>query len=421
MALSTRALALLGGALVVTAGLGGLLVGSREPTRPDPTFDAPDLGAPAPVPARPEPELAPPTVRDDATSPTFAAWDVRAVDPSGRPLADARLVATGPGGARREATGRALWDDVVPGEWTLAVEHADYPRHEVAAAPSLARTLRTIVRLDHAVRLSGTVRDRHGAPKPGTRVWFLRKNEAHPIDGDTARARVAAIADREGAFRVELPEAGPWRASIGGVGRAEVASDVQEIGYGWPTGLDVVLAGATRLEVRFDAPVEHADRAVLQILERVTDHPTSTPPPERMAEDLMDGIRDERLERAGLTRGDGRGSLEDSVLPIEPGTPDPAPDRPEWMTRSATSLARRSHVVQQGLPAGQELRLALVVDEQRYESAQSFLLRGDEVLVVELKAPRVPESTSAIDLPLPLQVRIEPLPDRAPAAGFHWR
>ena len=366
------------------------------------------------------------------------------IDGAGRSLGDALLVATGPEGEELRSQGPALWRDLPPGAWSVSAEHERFPTHRARAELVAGRSNRTIVRLDRELRLQGTVRDRFGTPAVGTRVWFLRAGESHPADGDEARTRIGAITDRSGAFRVDLPEAGAWRVSVGGLGGAEMLSEPEELEHGSPSSLEVVTGGATRLEVALDRPLaDPIRRGVLQVLER-------RPPPEpqilleRPANastslgtgPLRDGApRDlERLRDIGALPGGRRADPqelddeEDELLrerlraeASEAGEPSRTP--PEWLARTTLDLSGAQSFPVQHLPAQSDLRIALVLDEARFEAPQVFRLRPDETTRVEITLPGdVPAADDGGEaLPLGMRVRVVPLPADAPPPGFLWR
>lgn len=368
--------------------------------------------------------LASPGVRNTAVQEESTSWDVRAVDGSGRPLADAVLEARGPGEVILSARGRTLWEELEPGTWRLEVSHPDYPDHALQVELEPESTRRSIVRLSETIRITGMVRDRHGAPRPGSRIWFLKPGENHPFDGDSARARLGAVSDKTGGFRIDLPGPGEWRVSVGGVGTAEASALPREIGHGWPTELEVVLSGSTRLTVNFDRVPEVQNRAIVQVLERVDYVPLPVVPDDLPEVSLGVEIEERRRRRArdgsspdiGLDPGSRtEGSDVGYALP-----PRPTPSR-EWINRAASNAMDRMKVVLDGLPVGRELRLALQLDGARFETSQVFSLRGDEVVRIDLVLPDIPDPIPVDPSTLPIQLAVEPLGPDAPEEGFHWR
>jgi len=443
---------LFAGALV-TAGAAVYLAGTRlGGDAPPPAAIAPPSPTPAASPdPRPgdgrEVELVRPREREEASE--GVAWDVRVIDGSGRSLTDALLVATGPDGEERRSTGPVLWRDLAPGAWSLSAEHERFPTHHARAELVASRPNRTIVRLDRSLRLSGSVRDRFGTPSVGTRVWFLRGGESHPTDGDQARTRMGAVTDRSGAFRIDLPEAGEWRVSIGGLAGAEMLSEPQELEHGSPSSLEVVLGGATHLEVALDRPLaDPIRRGALQVLER-------RPPPEpqvvleRPTDDSasLGAVRLSRDDPADLERLRDIGALPGGRRPdLQRPDPQQLDDQqdelererlraeageagetvhapPEWLARTTLALRDAQSFPVPNLPAGSDLRIALVLDEARFEAPQVFRLRPDETTRVEITlpgaAPLAGEGSEV--LPLAMRVRVVPLPPEAPRPGFTWR
>ena len=96
---------------------------------------------------------------------------------------------------------------------------------------------------------------------------------------------------------------------------------------------------------------------------------------------------------------------------------------PEWLARTTLALRSAQSFPVPNLPAGSDLRIALVLDEARFEAPQVFRLRPDETTRVEITlpgaAPLAGEGSEV--LPLAMRVRVVPLPPEAPRPGFTWR
>jgi len=163
--------------------------------------------------------------RTDAADSVLSTLEVRVVDPHGAPLPEATIQASTEASKEMlQARGRALWTGVEPGAWLLEVSHPDYPTHRTRVDLKPDKSLRHIVQLDTQLPVRGRVIDRFGRTLAATNVWFLAPGERHPgavplgaspaVSTSTDRPLVTSC-DRRGRFAIDLPEAGPWRVSLG--------------------------------------------------------------------------------------------------------------------------------------------------------------------------------------------------------------
>lgn len=408
-----------------------------ERRRADPRVASPVReGAPTPIDAR-----APRSALSEPRAPT--SWEVRVIDPAGAPLPGARIRATSPDGALLEASGRARWEGTAAGEWRLVVEHADFPTFDGAVRVEAGRSNREIVRLDREISVAGRVIDRFGSPRAGERLWFLRSGERHPQGSDDLGALVSALADSRGRFRAALPQAGPWRVTVGPVGAERLAMGrPQELSHGGPMELEVVLPGATQLSVRCSRVPGPGDEdgspVTLQVLERAQapapesrrgpgGGPGRSPGgelgrgvgPDPPALGKLSAEQRKRLERGLEERGAGVEADTGYVGP--PGTVAP----PAWLGRATVRPDADGRALFTNLPTRVDLRLALLRPGERHESDLVFHLRPDERTILTLRVPAPLPTQAAHDpaapLHLPLHLRTEVLGQDERPAGFHWR
>ncbi|MCP3915223.1 MAG: carboxypeptidase regulatory-like domain-containing protein [bacterium] len=99
--------------------------------------------------------------------------------------------------------------------------------------------------------VEGTVTDRFGAPVGGERVFVLAANQVHPPEGAELGAYATARTSKSGKFTVAVPNAGPWRLSVGPPGAPRLTpSDARPIEAG--VTADVIVPGSALLRVVFD-------------------------------------------------------------------------------------------------------------------------------------------------------------------------
>ena len=65
--------------------------------------------------------------------------------------------------------------------------------------------------------------------------------------------------------------------------------------------------------------------------------------------------------------------------------------------------------------------ILIQLDGARFETGQTFSLRGDEVVRIDLVLPDIPDPIPVDPSTLPIQLEVEPLGPEAPEEGFHWR
>lgn len=367
--------------------------------------------------------------RTDAADTPLAALEVRVVDPHGAPLPQATIRATTEAsGEALQARGRTFWTELEPGAWQLEVTHADYPTHRTRVFLTADQSLRHIVQLDTLLPVRGRVIDRFGRPRAATEVWFLKPGERHPSAAPPGASPAVPVSTdlplltvcgRRGRFEIDLPEAGPWRVSLGRAGD-ELAHmrRPRELHHGDRGELEVVLAGTTWLEV---VCTRGATEAVyIRILRRVEQRDTDSL---AGAGALPPGPFSGEPGEARRTTGDSgaTGDPSDKRAGVPPGErvgADPSP----WTTFAGRRLVG-GRVIFDRLPAGEELRFAVQRGEVLNESDSSFSMRPDQRARIEfeLEAEPLAREAEGEALPLAIRFRTAPLEDDELPAGFHWR
>lgn len=393
---------LLAGAVAAWLLLGGT---SREETVPAP--EGRTAAGDDPPPREPDLETRVERVPEGRTAP--ARLTVRVVDEEGGALEEARIVASA-GKRTWEGRGRETFVDLLPGATTLRVDHEGYPTWERTLELDGGEHRRQIVQLRHDIVLRGRVLDRFGAPQPGLPVWLLRPGQAHPTSAAVARSLISAMADPHGRVHVTVPEAGRWRVTVGRVSKPEVEGEARELRHGGPDHFEGVVPGATRLEVRIRYPGEPEPLTAV-VLQRREEQQRSA------------GERREEGDLLGEWLGRGRGTelIDEEEEEAGDGTAPERVDVPEWIDRQSRRVPNDGNVVFPHLPAGRELRLAVVRGGERYESASSQTLLPDQRVVAHVDVP-APGTASEEGPPLPLPIRWtrEPLPPDERPAGIHW-
>jgi Carboxypeptidase regulatory-like domain len=420
--------------ITVAAGL-VLLLSDRDPNSKPAALHG-DSGAPEDgTPKVTAPSQAAALARESVDPQAVATLTVRVVDPKGGPVHGA-LITIEVDGEVQDARDNGRFDGLTPGPCSLRVEHPDYPTWERVLALTAGQDKRRIVQLRRDLELRGTVHDRFGLPRPGTRVWFLRPSERHPLDPVDARPLISAMADRDGRLRVTLPEAGTWHASVGPVGEAVLQDEPRELTLGAVDSIEIVLGEQTLLEVRC-AKSDSSSTATVQILVRA----------EQRADLAMDGmglgpgtgsaggpspvnlglpnapgnkpedrdLRAKRLAAAAVARGDDA-----PPPPFDGSEGEPSEASPEWVSRATRRVPNDGVVIFKDLPAAQEFRVGIVRGGQRYESLTGVILAPDERVLVDLDLPPDLDTVHPVTLPLPLRWKTERLaPDENPA-GVRW-
>ena len=348
--------------------------------------------------------------RASATLPDPARLKVTVCDREGGPLLDARITLRVDDQVREHVGRTATFDDLRVDAGVLRVEHEGLPTWERRLTLRAGKLTSLVVKLQQELLLRGHVVDRFGDGLPGKQVWFLRAGERHPVDASAAQRLLSAVSDRDGELAVALPEEGSWRLSVGRVNDIELTDSTRALSHGGPDRFEAVLGGHTRLEVRVDYPGD-PEPVTAAVLARTEDLMAEREDPYEGEYDDRDDdpVRRKRME-AALARG-----------AYEPKTPEQiAQERPLWANRQSRRVANDGHVVFKSLPAGQELRMALIRPGERFESDVSFSLTPDRRAVVELD---LPASTGSAELALPLALRwrSEPLDEGERPVGVHWR
>lgn len=350
------------------------------------------------------------TGRSSAILPDPASLEVRVVNPEGGPL-DKAQIGLRLGLDLLEARGsRHTFDGLPAGHFVLTVQEEGFPTWEQALELRAGERTREVIQLRVDIKLSGLVVDRFGAPRTGMQLWFLRPGQRHPMDSEASRELISAITDRNGQVQVTLPEAGEWRLSTGRIGQIGFTEGPRSFQHGGPDHFELVVGGMTRLEVQVQfsegpEPLTAIVMARREDLQRAR----SEEKPE------TDPVRQKRLE-AALARE----ALQGAPPTRDSSRQAPAPVVSDWVNRKSRRIGGDGKTAFTDLPPGEEFRLAIVRQGERYESSSGLYLRPDQLAVAKARVPAPSTATAEVVMPLPLTWQSRPLtPDERPA-GISW-
>lgn len=348
--------------------------------------------------------------RSSAILPDPASLEVRVVDPEGGPLEEAGI-SLRLGQDILEARGsRHTFDGLPAGPALLTVRQEGFPTWEQGINLCSGERTREVVQLRVDIKLTGLVVDRFGAPRTGVQLWFLRPGQLHPMDSGATRDLISAITDRNGRVQVTLPEAGEWQLSTGRIGRIEFTEGPRSFQHGGPDHFELVLGGMTHLEVqvRFPDGPEALTAIVMgrrEDMQRARSEEKQEPDP----------VRQKRLDAARA-----REALQETPPTRDSSGQTPAPEVSDWVNRQSLRIGSDGKAAFTDLPPGEEFRLAIVRQGERYESSSGLYLRPDQLALAEVRVPAPSTATLDIVMPLPLTWRSNQLTADERPAGISW-
>jgi len=200
--------------------------------------------------------------------------------------------------------------------------------------------------------------------------------------------------------------------------------------------VEEVARGAGRRRARVRAPEGSLDlpRGLAREDEREEDEPGPPAAAERRRgrhrdegrrEDLQRARSEEKPETDPVRQKRLEAALAREALQGAPPTRDssrqaPAPVVSDWVNRKSRRIGGDGKAAFTDLPPGEEFRLAIVRQGERYESSSGLYLRPDQLAVAKARVPAPSTATAEVVMPLPLTWQSRPLtPDERPA-GISW-
>ncbi len=430
--------------VVLAAGgvlAGALLLGEKEgPLRPGAETPSPGRSTSAEAP-RPRPDRLAGMAqggRKSAQEGPAGRLELRLLDEDGRPISG-EVIFTGPEGRTIEATEGTLWESFPVGEWKLLARSEGLIPYEESFELEEGQTLRLTAKLLSKIEIDGVVVDRFGQGVGGVNLWFLRRDQSHPVDFQAGRKIKHAVSDTRGRFRVTIEHKGKIRVSVGRPGEKELESDPIEFHSGGPTHGTIVVSGTARLEIELENPppgiIEgKASPGVAVLAAKETSrekrkrrpgsgkHKKSARP-----ESLREGGRAKNQLAAGAEAG-RTGPAEDAD-PVAPAQSNPGNDRglgagpsPTLVTLAKGNISTAGTLSFQALPPNREIIVEL---ERRGDFFRSDPLRlvADQATVVRFSLPKRRSEQERAKTPygqLVLSSLVRPLPSDAPPLGFTW-
>lgn len=353
----------------------------------------------------------------------------------------------------------ARFEDVTPGAWTLTVTARSMLTHtqEIEVVEGEYQ-LYTVKLLKH-LPITGTVRNQFGEPPGNTVIWFLRPGESHPMERPGARKLLEGQVTAAGDFQIDLPKAGEYRVSVGPIGKPMgTMSQPRELHAGGSQEVDIVVSGGTRLEIQLeDAPAAMAAGKMffrVAIIGRAFQAGgkgskgrfQAATPRSRQA----GSRRGKRTGRSGAKTADGEGGgrrrereTARGEGPVPSGgkqlaadqAPSKVPNDPEqggkapggreedaWIDRVTRNVPTDGRLFFDGLPAGEELKLAFLRRNDRHVSINPIILAEGRHVLVRIRVPdRIPKEQAGEVQDLHVVLETLPLPADAPHPGFYWK
>lgn len=365
-------------------------------------------------------------------------WDVHALDPSGRPIPEATILAR-KGDLLLEGSGEVEWTDVDHGEWTLEVADGESPEVTRRVTVVEGRRNSTYVTLGAPVTVRGTLMNTRGERLRDHIVGFLRPGEDVPTRPAGFRAIAHGTTDASGVYSATLPETARWRPIVVFGGKVLLEGGFETIeSDGLGRRCDIVVQANPRVVFRLDEPEQYTPQGGIAAL---SVYRLSTP---------LELARDAELERRReeiAARAEAEpdplddGSAESQERSSEEAGATASGDDPELQERIARQ-AKWRRVVPEGWrrvassvvpPSGRlvfdhlahdvEYRVALRLDQEVFRVEPSVFLGLGEVVEAQLMPPMPRPEGTPLDEPLrtsPLSPRPIPVEGETPRAGVTW-
>ncbi|QDV09194.1 hypothetical protein Poly30_47510 [Planctomycetes bacterium Poly30] len=360
-------------------------------------------------------------------------WSVKAIDGEGKPLHDARIQASR-GGAVLEATGRAEWSDVAPGNWTLVATADERPVWRREIEIEFGQNHTTIIQLTMGVQIDGRVRDTAGRDQAGRIVGFVPRGERAPELPirwlELPHARTTA----DGRFSLLLPDEGNWRLFVGWGGQiAFEEAAPQTLTVGGKSYVEVTVAAPTRLIVEVedepgvDVAIAHGV-TVYRDAERLATERASArlSPPQPPPVAPLTSVEDEesKLERETVERHEEEVRLRES---------DPEAERLRalrmgvvpsgWAKAKSGFCGLNGRIEFERLPVDEELRFAVSRSPEAFAvDGSAYITAGAEVIVKIELPPPLPSDAPPLTAPRRVSALVMPsTPGSSETPGAVWR
>ncbi len=390
-----------------------------------------------------------------------AVVNVRALNGLGRRVGRAKIrLSNAEGMIEYTADETARFENVSPGAWTLEVTARSLLTHTQTIEVVEGEHQRYTVKLRKHLPITGTVRNRFGDPPGIMPIWFLRPGESHPMERTGARKLLESQVMGGGDFAIDLPKAGEYRISVGPIGKPlGTMSKSRVLHAGGTQEVEIVVSGGTRLEIQLeDPPPTLAEgKAFFRVAIVGQSYRAGNKGAPRRLQAAKAGSRQagsRRGKRSAKSDGEsaaGKGSGRRRARgpskvegPVPSGSKQrtadqdpsgataaskrngrfPGDGREEgaWMDRVTRSVPRDGKLRFEGLPAGEELKLAFLRRNDRHLSINTIILPEDRQVVVSFRVPdRIPKERAGEVQELSVMIDTLPLPANAPKAGFHWK
>ncbi len=369
-------------------------------------------------------------------------WTVRVVDAStGKPLEGAEIEAVLEGATEDSgwlrAVGAATWSEFAPGSWRVRVQVDGYPEWTDLIVVDSANPVRTVVELDPTLHVTGNVVNAYGVPMAYHEVLFLRPGQTKP----EARPEVLKLplvrANAAGAFEIDLPGAGDWRAHVTYAGQAVfVQATPSKLEHGGPNEALITIPAAGRLFVRVeDASASGTQSVYAMSLYRdasgLAEKPVIRGPESRVQPDPADVSEEQKKEDALqlLRETNAFGDPADPETALRKAAFEKAQRlrasvRPEgWVMAKSVRLRRDGTAEIPGVAPGVEFRAAIARDGEAIRIDGSLMIEEGRATLARIMLPpvRPPGSPPLVQartaqlLLESLEERTEPVP-----SGVAW-
>lgn len=428
-----RALPLLLLIAAIAGGLGYMALGPAGPTGPakdspdgpsrqatgDDTAEAPPEGV----------EIAPVApLGTTARGETALMWDIIPMTQVGQIIRDARITATRDG-RERTGAGRIKWTDATAGTWDLVVEAEGKPTWRRTVTLSAGERTRTVARLGDSLRIDGTIIDSFGEPVAGTTVYFLPRGTLHPSrtnvkpTSSLPAARtpeeamyLSATTSAAGQFRVDVPNAGAWRISVGAPGAARwTQSKTSDLTHGGPGKFIATIPALAR--VLFECAGPASDRPTLirayrfdaEVTQKTDltelDNPVKKPGPQK--------------DKGGQTDETSTTELTDGSAYTSTGRPAGQLFDPGWVLYRSARVESDGTALLRDIPSTEDFRFFFMRQSERMVTAGAYRFQANKrsIAAVYLPAPGS-VTVGTVDERASLNVRIEDIEAQEP--GVTW-
>ncbi|MFT5051610.1 MAG: hypothetical protein ACI8QZ_003029 [Chlamydiales bacterium] len=376
------------------------------------------------------------------------ALTIIVVGPAGLPLHTATIVASRDG-EQYETTGRAAWDEISVGDWQIDVTLDGYLDAHKKISVIDGGHANVVITMYRSVDIRGRIVDTMGAVVPSTMIQFQREGD-EAQDSKSNRGLRRVVTDEDGAFSMNLEEAGEYRLIVGAKASPLLAMEEPVDLAPGILELEVVIQGAGSVELKLTNLPELAkakdgllrariyvrrarNRTAGEKPSGLTDpsaprktrpgRPTRDNAPIDDPGDSQSGRKPHRLNTARPDR------VTEGTEQNADKQPDPSgmqPLGPEWTHKVSTTVSPDGTASFARLTARREYRLVLEMRRVQFQSIQSFRVDPERLVTLQANVPTMPADAGAnarhnAILPLNLIVNYQSSGADIPEPGFYWK